>query len=353
MGLVLPTTQIVINMNTILVTGGGGYIGSILVRLLLEKGYNVKCLDRFFFGIETVSELLNNNNFQVIRDDIRWFNPKILKDVDCVMDLASLSNDPSSELDPSKTYDINFLGRVRVANLSKEYSVKKYILASSCSIYGAQTETANENSIPNPLTVYAKSNLLAEKEILPLADENFCVTVLRQATVYGLSSRMRFDLAINAMVLNVFKSKKLKLMRDGTQWRPFVHIKDTSNAFIEVVETVDEKVNGQVFNVGSNEQNIQIKELPDIIRNIISTDFEIEWYGDPDMRSYRVDFSKIANIIGFKPEFTPKDGVKEIVDALAANKVTDSIKTKTVDWYKHLLESQKLVNDISINSMII
>ena len=342
-------------MQTVLVTGGAGYIGSILVRKLLDKGYKVKCLDRFFFGMETVNELLGNSNFQIIKDDIRWFNPKVLKDVDAVMDLAALSNDPSSELDSAKTYDINFLGRVRVANLSKEYGVKKYILASSCSVYGEQgnDKVTDETSATNPLTVYAKANFMAENETLPIANENFSVTVLRQATVYGLSPRMRFDLAINAMALNVFKNKKLLLMRDGTQWRPFVHIKDTSRAFVTVLESPVEKINGEIFNVGSNDQNLQVNSLPELVRNSLSTNFEIEWYGSPDVRSYRVDFSKISSVLGFKTEFTPTDGIKEIADALAANKVSDTIKTKTVEWYKHLIETEKTIKDLTINSTIL
>ncbi len=342
-------------MSTVLVTGGAGYIGSVLVRKLLDEGFKVKCLDRFFFGMESVSELLGNSNFQVIKDDIRWFNPKILEGVDCVMDLAAISNDPASELDPSKTYDINFVGRVRVANLSKKYGVSKYVLASTCSVYGAKdhNEVSNEKSEPNPLTTYSKANLMAEKEILPFADNKFSVTVLRQATIYGVSPRMRFDIAINAMVLNVMKSKKLMLMRDGTQWRPFVHIADTSSAFLAVANSSVDTVNGQTFNVGSNDQNIQVNVLPELVKSSLPIDFEIEWYGSPDTRSYRVDFDKIAEMLHFKPKFSPKDGIKEIHDAISSNKISDTLKTRTVDWYKHLIESDKLIKGVSINSQIL
>ena len=286
----------------VLVTGGGGYIGSVLIQMLLERGYKVKCLDRFFFGMETLSHVAGDPNLEIIKDDVRWFDPNILRDVDAVIDLAALSNDPTGELDPTKTMEINYKGRVRVANLSKKYEVGRYILASSCSVYGFQDEVVNENSPTNPLTTYAKANVLAEKETLPLGDNNFCVTALRLATVYGLSPRMRFDLAINGMVLGFYKHGKIPIMRDGTQWRPFVHIKDAARAFIMVLEAEKDLVNKEIFNVGSNEQNYQIKPLAELIADAIGVPFNFEWYGSPDKRSYRVDFSKIRNVLGFKPK---------------------------------------------------
>jgi len=337
----------------ILVTGGGGYIGSVLIQMLLERGYKVKCLDRFFFGKETLSHVAGDPNLEIIKDDIRWFNPNILRDVDAVMDLAALSNDPAGELDPSKTMEINYKGRVRVATLAKKYGAERYILASSCSVYGFQDEVVNENSPTNPLTTYAKANVLAEQETLPLADKNFCVTALRQATVYGLSPRMRFDLAINGMVLGFYKHGKIPIMRDGTQWRPFVHIRDTSRAFIMVLEADKDLVNREIFNVGSNEQDYQIKPLAELIADAIGLPFNFEWYGSPDKRSYRVDFSKIRDILGFKPKYTPKEGAKEVYDALVEGKIKDDIKTRTVEWYKFLLNAQKIVREVELNGIIL
>jgi len=238
---------------TVLITGGAGYIGSVLTRLLLERGYDVIILDRLFFGKDSIKEI--EDQVKVIKDDIRWFNPDVLKGVDAVFDLAALSNDPSGELDPQKTMEINYMGRVRVAKLAKKKGVKKYVLASTCSVYGFQDGVLDETSNVNPLTTYAKASYMAEKEVLPLADKNFTVTVLRQATVYGFSYRMRFDLAVNGMVKALFENGKIRIMRDGTQWRPFVHVKDTSTAFIKVMESEPEPVNDQTFNVGSNNQN--------------------------------------------------------------------------------------------------
>jgi nucleoside-diphosphate-sugar epimerase len=338
----------------VLVSGGAGYIGSTLVSMLLEKGYKVRCLDRFFFGRESIKEVVGNPNLEIIRDDIRWFEPSNLKNVDAVMDLAALSNDPSGELDPSKTYDINYLGRVRVAKLSKEYGVRRYILASSCSIYGFREDIVlDEKSPVNPLTTYAKCNHLAEDDVLQLADSNFTVTALRQATVYGMSQRMRFDIAINGMVLGIYKNKKIPVMRDGDQWRPFVHVKDTSRAFILIMESEKEKVNREIFNVGSNEQNYQILPLAKSLEKTLSVPIEIEWYGSPDKRSYRVSFDKIYKVLEYKTEYTPKEGAKEIYDALREGKITDSIKTKTVDWYKYLLNIDAIVKDVKIKDTIL
>ena len=336
----------------ILVTGGAGYIGSVLSRTLIGKGYDVSCLDRFFFGTETLKNV--SDKIKLIKDDIRWFDPEILRGVDAVFDLASLSNDPSGELDPQKTLEINYKGRVRVATLSKKYKVKRYVLASTCSVYGFQEGTLTEESKLNPLTTYAKANSMAEKEALPLADKAFTATALRQATVYGLSHRMRFDLAINGMTLGFFKNGKIPIMRDGKQWRPFVHVKDTSNAFIRVLESDKESVNGQIFNVGNNEQNVQIFDLAKMVAESIHLPFNFEWYGSPDARSYRVSFDKISEQLDYRTSYTPKDGAKEVYDALKEGKLNpDDPRTITVKWYKHLLETRKLISDLEINGALL
>lgn len=336
----------------VLVTGGAGYIGSILLRILLEKGYDVVCLDRFFFGYDSIKDI--EDQIKVVRDDVRWFDPSVLNGVDVVFDLAALSNDPSGELDPQKTLDINYKGRVRVAELSKKHGVKKYVLASSCSVYGFQEGILTEQSDLNPLTTYAKANVLAERDVLPLAGDSFVVTVLRQATVYGFSYRMRFDLAINGMVLSLFKNGKLRIMRDGTQWRPFVHVKDTSRAFIEVMEADEEVVNGQVFNVGSNDQNYQIFNIAKLVAEACGLSFVYEWYGSPDKRSYKVSFDKIANVLGYKPRYTPREGAREVFDALRDGRLSgDDPRTITVKWYKHLLEMQKFIRDVEIDGVLL
>lgn len=336
----------------VLVTGGAGYIGSVLSRILLEKGYNVTVLDRLFFGPDSLKEIIDQISF--VKDDIRFFDPKVLKGVDAVFDLAALSNDPCGELDPKKTLEINYNGRVRVANLAKKYAVKKYVFASTCSVYGFQEEVITEDSGLNPLTTYAKASMIAEKEILPLADKNFSATALRQATVYGFSYRMRFDLAINGMVLGYYRNGKTPIMRDGKQWRPFVNVKDTSNAFITVLETEPELVNGQIFNVGSDEQNVQIFDLAKLVAEACDLPFNYDWYGDCDTRSYKVSFNKIKDTLNFRPQTTIKKGAKNVFNALNEGKINpDDPRMITVKWYKHLLEMQQFLKDTQIDGVLL
>ncbi|HHG74675.1 MAG TPA: SDR family oxidoreductase [Persephonella sp.] len=326
----------------VLVTGAGGYIGSVLVPILIEKGYSVLALDRFFFGKDKLPS--SNGSLNVLEADIRFFEKEILKDVDAVIDLAALSNDPAGELDPVKTWSINYLGRFRVATFTKLMGVKRYILPSSCSVYGFQDEVVDETSDTNPLTTYAKANLKAEKDIINLADDRFTVVILRQATVYGLSPRMRFDLAINGMVKGFFKNGKIPILRDGTQWRPFVHVRDTSSAMIKVLEAPKDKVNREIFNVGSDEQNYQIFDLAKRVAEAIGIPFEYEWYGLPDHRSYRVSFKKIKEKLGFEPQYNAEKGAVEIWEALKSGKVDpDDPRTITVEWYKHLLKEGVMI----------
>lgn len=337
----------------VLVTGGAGYIGSVLTRLLLDRGHKVKCLDRFFFGDESLKEISGNKNLEIIKDDVRWFDGKILDGIDTVIDMAALSNDPSGELNPESTMNINYKGRARVAELAKKHVVKRYILASSCSIYGFREGMLDENTPANPLTTYAKANHMAEKDTLALSDNDFTVTVLRQATVYGLSPKMRFDLAINGMTLGFYKNKKIPIMRDGTQWRPFIHVKDTSKAFILTLEKERELIQKETFNIGSNEQNYQIFPLAELVAKSIGIPFNYEWYGSPDTRSYKINFDKAKNILKFKPDNTPKEGAKEIYNALESKEVTNSMKTSTVKWYKNLIDMDNFLKNIKIDGKVL
>ena len=264
-------------------TGGGGYIGSALCPMLVERGYDVTVLDRFFFGKEMLSEI--DGKAKLVKGDTRWYDPYLLSGVDAVMDLAALSNDPTGELNQELTMDINYRARARTAKLAKKAGVEKYILASSVSVYGFKDEVVDESSGVNPLTTYAKANYLAEQDILPISNEKFSPTVLRQSSVYGYAKRMRFDISLNNMVLNVFKGSRIQLMRDGNQKRPIIHVKDTARAFIEVIEAEKEKVNGQIFNIGSDDQNFKLYDLAKLVCDNLGVPFEFDWYGFPDYRS--------------------------------------------------------------------
>ncbi len=321
----------------VFVTGAGGYIGSVLVPMLLESGHEVVAVDRFLFGREVLPE--GAEGLTVVEEDVRRLEPVHLEGADAVVDLAALSNDPAGELDPEKTWEVNHRARVRVAGMAKQRGVRRYILPSSCSVYGYQDGLLDESSGVNPLTTYAKANFRAERDVLPMADGRFCVVVIRQATVYGYSPRMRFDLAINGMVRGFFRNGRIPILRDGTQWRPFVHVRDTCRAMLTLLEAPEELVNGEVFNVGSDDQNVQIMPLARRVAEALGVPFEYEWYGLPDHRSYRVSFRKIAERLGYRTSHTVEDGAREVYQALQEGRVDpDDPRTITVGWYKHLME---------------
>ena len=242
-----------------------------------------------------------------------------------------------------------------MANLAKKAGVKQYILASSCSVYGhGATKALTEESETHPISAYAKANVAAEKDTFALADSTFAVTALRQATVFGLSKRMRFDLAINIMTLNAVQKGKIYVMGGGLQWRPFVHVNDTARAFVEVINHDRSLVNGQVFNVGSSEHNYNILSLAYIVRENIPFPVEIEVVPDDvDKRDYNVSFDKINSVLGFKPAYSPADGVREIYQALKQGTLDTGIKTVTVKWYKHILEAKKLVDSLVMDGRLL
>jgi nucleoside-diphosphate-sugar epimerase len=339
-------------VKKILVTGAGGYIGTTLTRMLLEADYRVVALDRFFFGRDTLPEA--GNGFEIVQGDIRSLDENVFEGVDAVIDLAAISNDPAGELHQEKTWEINHRGRARNAKLAKKMGVARYILPSSCSTYGFQEGLLNEKSSLNPLTTYAKANLKAEEDVLPLADADFTAVVIRQATVYGLSYRMRFDIAINGMVKGFVQNGKIPILRDGTQWRPFVHVKDTSRAMMKVLEADADVVNGEVFNVGSDDQNVQIMPLAQLVAEACGLPFEYEWYGDPDVRSYKVSFAKIADKLGFECLHSPKTGAKEVFDAIKNGDVDpDDPRWITVQWYKNLMEMHHFIKEIEIDGALL
>jgi nucleoside-diphosphate-sugar epimerase len=355
-------------MKTVLVTGGAGYIGSIVTEQLLEAGHRVKVLDRLFFGRQLLAPLEKREGLTIIKDDIRYVGPEVFDGVDVVMDLAGISNDPSADLAPSITEEINFAGAVHLGRLAKEAGVSRYIYSSSCSVYGhngAETAYGNGNGHANgndhrlvetspkaPVSLYAKTKIAAEEELLKMQSDAFTVVLLRNATVYGLSHRMRFDLVINLMTLSAYKNRRLFVLGGGAQWRPLVHVSDVARAFILSMEAAREKVAGRAFNVGSNDQNFQIYQIAQMVRDVVPhTDLEIV-PDDPDKRSYNVSFDRIEQELGFKAEKSPYEGIVEVKQALERGRVQDSIRTKTVHFYQYLLEAERVLQDISYKGRI-
>ena len=327
------------------VTGAGGYIGSVLVPMLLEAGHEVTALDRFFFG-ETLAP---HPALTVRRRDSRFLTVADLEGAEAVIDLVAISNDPSGEEFRNETLAINWRARASTAALAKEAGVRRYVLPSSCSLYGFQDkEVVVDESWPtNPLTTYAVANEKAEHDVLPLAGDDFVVVVLRQATVYGLSKRMRFDLAINGMTYGAYRTGKLPLMRDGSQWRPMVHVSDTAAAQIFMLTAPADKVNGQIFNVGSADNVYQLGPLAEIVARETPREVAIEFYGEVDHRSYRVAFGKIE-ALGWKAKMRAEDGVREICAAMDAGLEKDD-RTITLAWYRHLEDMRRQVEALELH----
>ncbi|THF74899.1 NAD-dependent epimerase/dehydratase family protein [Cohnella fermenti] len=339
-------------METVLVTGAGGYIGSVLVPMLLRQGYRVKAIDRFFFGADTLAE---HPKLERIREDARRLTLAHFENVDAVIDLVAISNDPSGEYFAEETYEINYLSRVNTAKLAKLAGAARYILPSSCSLYGFQEQgvIVDERSPTNPLTTYARANELAEKGVLELADWDYTVVILRQATVYGYSPRMRFDLAVNSMTIGAWENGVVPLNRDGRQWRPFVHVQDTATAMCLMLKADSDNVNGEIFNVGSQANNYQLGRLAAEVAAACPGEVKIEWVGDADFRSYRVNCDKLARVLNWAPSRTVTDGVREIYDALFTGRIARSVQTSTLMWYQELSKWHRIIKDIELHGGIL
>lgn len=328
----------------ILVTGCGGFIGTVLSRYLIDRGFDVVCLDRLFFGVDPVRGLVSERRFTLVHGDVRWFDPAVLNGVDVVVDLAAIANDPAGELNPGWTMSINFEGRVRVAGLARKRGVGRYVLASSCSVYGFREGAVDEDSPPSPLTTYAKANLEAERGVLPLAGRGFTVTVLRLATVYGYSPRTRLDLVVNAMAYTAFSEGRIYVDGDGRQARPLIHVRDVARAVELAITAEGDAVNGRVFNVGSNEQNYRIGEVAEAVRRVVG-DVEVVYRGSPDRRSYVVRFDRFRGL-GFEARFTVVDGVREVVGALESGELRPCTRNWTVKAYRYLAERYPGILDV-------
>lgn len=308
----------------VVVTGGAGYLGSVLVPMLLQDGCNVTVLDRFYFGKQPLSKVATNPHLKTVEIDIAHHEniPQLLKGMDTVIHLAGISNDPSGDLDPNLTIQTNFLATMSLARRAKAEGVNKFIFISSCSVYGASGDTMlDEQSAVGPVTLYALSKLQCENELLALADSKFSVTILRFATLFGYSPRMRFDLAINVMTKRALQGKSILMNGDGAQYRPFLHVKDAAHSIITVLKEDTSIVNKQIFNVGNSELNFTIKNLVPLIQSFFPS-IPIEKVDkNNDNRSYRVSFKKFERICNFKATYDVEKGVREIEAAHKAGEL--------------------------------
>ena len=280
----------------VLVTGHHGYIGAVLTPLLVEAGHEAVGLDTFFFRGCDLGETVEWK--PALRADLRDVLPKDFADFDAVVHLAALSNDPLGDMDPEWTYAINRDGAVRLAEAAKVAGVKRFIFASSCSMYGAVEgdELLNEEAPLRPLTPYAESKVRAEEIICGLADDDFVPVSMRNATAYGVSPRLRLDVVLNNLVAWAHTTGAIRLLSDGMSWRPLVHIRDIARSTLALLGAPAEHVSGEAFNIGTSEQNYRIRSLAEIVqRRLPSCEVTFADDASPDPRSYRVDFSKFAS----------------------------------------------------------
>ncbi len=337
-----------------LVTGGAGYVGSVLVPRLLEAGHEVRVADRFFFGDEPLAACRRfGDAFSVQRRDVRDLKDEDFAGFDTVIDLAGLSNDPSCDLDEGLTEAINVQGGARVLRQAKAAGVRRYVYQSSCSVYGSGGDAMlDESSELAPVSAYAESKLEMERRIADARGDGFETVISRMGTVYGASPRMRFDLIINIMTKLAYERGKIFVLGGGRQWRPLIHVIDAARQLIFLADAPAEKVDGEIFNAGSSEHNYRVSRVARMVADAVpNTELEVV-PDDIDKRSYRVSFAKLE-ALGFATEMSPEDGIREILGALQREELRTGIRTRTVDYYRYLLDAQRVLDEIRLDGRLL
>jgi nucleoside-diphosphate-sugar epimerase len=301
----------------VLVTGHHGYIGSVLAPVIADAGHEVTGVDTFFYeGCDFVPDIVSVTS---IRADVRDLDVGDLTGYDAIVHLAALSNDPLGELNEQLTLDINFGATVQLARRAKEAGVERFVFASSCSMYGAAAgdERVTEEAPLRPLTAYAASKVRSEEALAELADPDFVPVFMRNATVYGVSPRLRFDVVLNNLSGWAYTTGRVRILSDGTPWRPIVHVRDVADASLAMLEAPADLVRGVAFNVGADSENYQVRDLASIVHDTFpGCTVEYAEGAGPDPRSYRVDFGKLARTLpSFATKWTAADGARELRDA--------------------------------------
>ena len=303
----------------VLMTGRDGYIGAVMGPLLEAEGIEVVGLDSGYFDACDFGDVAPAST--MLRRDLRDIRAEDLTGFDAVVHLAALSNDPLGDLNPSCTYDINHAASVRLAKLAKQAGVERFVYSSSCSVYGASSpeDVLSEDADFDPMTPYARSKVMVEADVSQLTSDDFSPTFMRNATVYGVSPRLRGDLVVNNMAGWAFTTGRVLMKSDGTPWRPLVHVEDLSRAFLAVLRADRERIHGRAFNVGRSGENYQMRDVAELVQAAMP-ESRIEFAADagPDPRCYRVDFSLIERTLpDFAARWNVEQGVVELRDAYA------------------------------------
>ena len=335
----------------ILVVGGAGYVGSVLIREMLTRGYAVKVFDRMYYGDSGIREHLERIKLQ--EGDVRTMDVSVLDGVEAVINLSGLSNDPTAEYNPRANFEMNTQANEYLARLCKARGIERFLFASSCSIYdvGIGNEekdiVLDEESPVKPKAAYSSSKYEAEKVLLELADENFCPTILRKGTVYGFSPRMRYDLVVNTFLRDALSKGYVTMHYGGEMWRPLVDVRDAARAYITCLEAPVKKVNGQIFNVVYG--NFRISELAlRVVEALKGVGVKAELRPDyryQGVRSYRVSGRKLERVLDFTPAVTVEEAVKDLVESISRYRYTDFDNPRyyNITWMKLLEEAHRII----------
>lgn len=310
--------------RNVLVIGGAGYIGSALLPKLLAQGCRVRVLDRFLFGNKPIERLVGHSRLELVEGDFRHVDKVVeaMQGMDAVVHLGAIVGDPASALDEQVTVAVNLTATQMIAQVAKACGVSRFIFASTCSVYGASDDLLDEQSKVKPISLYGRTKLAAEQGLLRMADEHFAPTVLRFATIYGLSGRTRFDLVVNLLAAMAKVEGKITV-HGGDQWRPFVHVDDAALAVSMMLQAPLSVIGNEIFNVGSDAQNYTIRQVGELIHEQAFTAQLIVADEDIDKRNYRVSFRKLKHKLGFRPHWTLEQGIAQVLEAVANGAVGD------------------------------
>jgi nucleoside-diphosphate-sugar epimerase len=326
----------------VLVTGHNGYIGSVLAPFLVTAGHDVVGLDTYLFEDCTFGP--DGAPIESMRLDVRDVRAADLAGFDAIVHLAALSNDPLGNVNPQCTYDINHLASVRLARLAKAAGVSRFLFASSCSLYGVAGDALlTEEAAFNPITPYGESKVKVEQDVAGFADDGFSPTFLRNATAYGVSPRLRADVVVNNLVGAACTTGEVLIQSDGTPWRPLVHIEDIARAFLCVLQAPRDLVHNQAFNVGRTEENYRVRELAQMVCDIVpGSRVRYAEGGGPDLRCYRVNCDKLARVLpAFQPRWTVRAGMQQLHEAFRRHRLTqDEFVGDRFLRIKHVLKLQ-------------